>query len=64
MRILIFGDSITQGFWDTNGGWVDKLRKHYDELQLQDFDKNPPTVFNLSIDADTSQNILQRAEED
>src|SRR5260370_26419437 len=62
MRVLVFGDSITQGYWDTEGGWVDKLRKHYDELQVQDFDKDQPTIFNLGISADTSRNVLARAE--
>jgi lysophospholipase L1-like esterase len=62
MRVLIFGDSITQGHWDTEGGWVDKLRKHYDELQVQDFDKDQPTIFNLGISADTSREILARVE--
>lgn len=62
MRVLVFGDSITQGYWDTAGGWVDKLRKHYDELQVQDFDKDQPTIFNLGISADNSPNILARAE--
>lgn len=62
MRILVFGDSITQGYWDTEGGWVDKLRKHFDELQVQDFDKDQPTIFNLGISADTSRNVLERAE--
>ena len=61
MRVLVFGDSITQGYWDTEGGWVDKLRKHYDELQVQDFDKDQLTIFNLGISADTSRNILARA---
>ena|ERR1035437_8856757 len=60
MRVLIFGDSITQGFWDTSGGWVNRLRNHYDEVQVQDLDKDIPTIFNLSIDGDTSQNILNR----
>lgn len=62
MRVLVFGDSITQGFWDTEGGWVDKLRKHYDELQVQDFDKDQPAIFNLGVSADTSREILARAE--
>ena len=62
MRVIVFGDSITQGYWDTEGGWVDKLRKHYDELQVQNFDKDQPTVFNLGISADTSREILARAE--
>lgn len=62
MRVLVFGDSITQGYWDTEGGWVDKLRRHYDELQVQDFDKDQPTIFNLGISADTSRSVLARAE--
>jgi lysophospholipase L1-like esterase len=62
MRILFFGDSITQGFWDTNGGWADKVRKSFDELQVQDFDKDQPKVFNLGISADTSRAVLARIE--
>lgn len=62
MRVLVFGDSITQGYWDTDGGWVDKLRKHYDELQVQDFEVDQPTIFNLGISADTSRSVLARAE--
>lgn len=62
MRVLVFGDSITQGLWDTEGGWVDRLRKHYDDLQIQDFNKDQPTIFNLGISADTSRSVLARAE--
>lgn len=61
MRVLVFGDSITQGYWDTEGGWVDKLRKYYSKLQVQDFSKDQPTVFNLGITADDSRHILTRA---
>lgn len=63
MRVLVFGDSITQGFWDTEGGWVERLRKYYDELQVQNLRvRDDPTIFNLGISADTSQNILHRIE--
>lgn len=62
MRVLIFGDSITQGYWDTEGGWADKLRRRYDKLQVRDFNKDQPTIFNLGISADTSREILARAE--
>lgn len=61
MRLLFFGDSITQGYWDTEGGWVERLRKHYDELQMQDFNTDQPTIFNLGISADNSRNVLARA---
>lgn len=63
MRVLVFGDSITQGYWDTDGGWVDRIRKHFDSLQVADLQNNDePTIFNLGISADNSQNILQRIE--
>lgn len=61
MRVLVFGASITQGFWDTEGGWVARLRKHYDQIQI----KNPtaydqPEIFNLGISGDTTQGVLKR----
>jgi lysophospholipase L1-like esterase len=61
MRVLVFGDSITQGYWDTEGGWVERIRKHYDSLQVTDLDgRDEPTVFNLGISADNSGNVLRR----
>ena len=63
MRVLVFGDSITQGYWDVEGGWVDTLRKHYDNLQIQDLNgRDEPIIFNLGISADTSADVLKRIE--
>ena len=63
MRVLVFGDSITQGYWDTDGGWVDRIRKHFDTIQATELQGNDePTIFNLGISADNSQNILERIE--
>jgi lysophospholipase L1-like esterase len=63
MRVLVFGDSITQGFWDTEGGWVERLRKHFDSIALQDLNRGPITeVFNLGISGDTTRNLLARIE--
>jgi acyl-CoA thioesterase I len=63
MRVLIFGDSITQGYWDTDGGWAERIRKHYDSLQASDLGgRDEPTIFNLGISADNSKNILDRIE--
>jgi acyl-CoA thioesterase I len=63
MRVLVFGDSITQGYWDTEGGWVDRLRKSYDELQVQDLQgRDEPTILNLGISADNTKSILNRIE--
>ncbi len=60
MRVLVFGDSITQGYWDTDGGWVDRLRNHFDSRQVQDLQRDEPSIFNLGISADNSGNVLAR----
>lgn len=60
MRVLVFGASITQGFWDTEGGWVQRLRTHYDKLQLADFSSEQPTIFNLGILANTTHDVVRR----
>jgi len=61
MRVLVFGASITQGFWDTQGGWVERLRNYYDKRQLQDLFKNKePTIFNQGISGDKTTNIISR----
>ncbi len=61
MRVLIFGDSITQGYWAVEHGWVDRLRMFFDSKQYQDLKNNDePTIFNLGISADTSSDILAR----
>jgi lysophospholipase L1-like esterase len=63
MRILFFGDSITQGFWSVEGGWVEKIRKHYDGIAMQDLDHDmQPRIFNLGISGDTTRNLLKRIE--
>lgn len=61
MRVLIFGDSITQGFWDIEGGWATRLRKYYDERQLKDiFNSSEPTIFNLGISGDVTAGLIKR----
>lgn len=63
MRVLVFGDSITQGYWAVEHGWVDRIRMFYDARQLEDLDgRDEPTIFNLGISADNSEDILGRIE--
>jgi len=62
MRVLVFGDSIVQGYWDTEGGWVARLRRFYDEQIVKDLrrDEDYPSIFNLGISGGNSQTILDR----
>lgn len=67
MRILFFGDSITQGFWGIEGGWVERIRKHYDSETVKHLDdkivrNTQPEIFNLGISGDTTRNLLVRIE--
>lgn len=61
MRVLVFGDSITQGFWDLEyGGWVQRLRKVYDTRTLKNRTGDWPGFFNLGVSDDTTGGAVKR----
>ncbi len=61
MRILVFGDSITQGYWDTEyGGWVQRLRKECDKQSVKHLKNEWPEFFNLGVDGDTTSGVTKR----
>ena len=64
MRVLVFGASSAQGYWDSQGGWADRLKHYYDELQMKDFSVDIPKVMNLGVSGDTTQQILNRIEQE
>lgn len=60
MQILIFGDSIAYGCWDSEGGWVARLRKYVDE-KITELDKGYyHELFNLGIPSENSPRVLAR----
>lgn len=59
MRILVFGDSIGQGFYDdVNGGWVRLLQRDF----FNEFydGKSDINIINLSVSGHTSQEVRAR----
>lgn len=58
MVILVFGDSITQGYWDDQGGWAERLRKAYSEALKE----NSPTFIKSGVAGNSSNEILTRFE--
>lgn len=60
MRVLVFGASSTQGYWDSLGGWAERLKHYYDALQMQDWSIEQPRVINLGVSGDNSAAILRR----
>lgn len=58
-QIVIFGDSITYGAWDRNGGWADNLRKYFHAGFLDE--KNEYTlIYNLGIPGDNTREAAER----
>ena len=60
-KILVFGDSIAYGKWDSLGGWVAQLRKHIDEKYNIDNNGNVQ-LFNLSIPGELAPRLAERFE--
>ena len=58
-KILIFGDSITWGACDTEGGWASRLWGHFYKKQREGFDYS---VYNLGISGNTTEDLLERFE--
>lgn len=59
---MVFGASTVQGYWDSQGGWADRLKRYYDEIQLEDLSKDIPHVMNLGISGDGAKELLTRIE--
>ncbi len=63
---FIFGDSNTQGFWDSKGGWATRLKQYFDEWMAisPKFPKHGfyYMVYPLGITDDTTKKILERFE--
>ena len=60
-HIYCFGDSITYGEWDEQGGWVQRIRSFADQAYIAN--RGAKTrVFNLGIPGDTSEDLLLRIE--
>jgi len=60
--ICIFGDSISYGAWDSEGGWVERLRKYLDTKKklIPKDDRFFYLVYNFSISGDTTKRLLRR----
>jgi len=61
-RVLIFGDSITEGKWDRQGGWAQRLINDYLVQGIADLEADVPLLFNLGVSADSTLELLARFE--
>lgn len=61
-RIVVFGDSVAYGAWDSEGGWVDRLKRWAHQVTIESAGETKLQVFNLGIGGDTSTGIARRIE--
>jgi lysophospholipase L1-like esterase len=59
-RIIVLGDNVAYGGWDSEGGWVDRIREHVHTATLKTGGKSRYQVMNLSISGDTTADIIKR----
>jgi lysophospholipase L1-like esterase len=58
-RIYVFGDSITYGAWDSQGGWCDRIKRKLHALKI-DRPEIKLQMFNLGIGGETSRALVKR----
>ncbi len=62
MRILIFGDSIVHGTWDSAGGWADRIKQQYHRRYIDSGGTEKVQVYNLGIGGEDSGRLRTRIE--
>jgi len=60
MRVLVFGDSIAYGKYDSQGGWVDRLKTVYADRQLAKLEDDLPSIYNLGVEGETTRRLTAR----
>ena len=59
VNILVFGDSVTHGAWDPEGGWVQRLRKFLDQKTVtrpEFWNEDFFQVYNLGVSTVKGEN--------
>ena len=62
MILFIFGDSITQGYWDDKGGWADRVKASVLAKDIANGFSTYHGVHNLGIDGNTTRQVIDRFE--
>lgn len=60
MRVLVFGDSIAYGEYDSQGGWVDRLKTAYVAYRNVHLDDDVPFIYNLSVHGEVTRHLTTR----
>ncbi|MGC1177213.1 MAG: GDSL-type esterase/lipase family protein [Candidatus Saccharimonadales bacterium] len=63
-QILAFGDSITDGFYDNEGGWASRMQRFFMAANVEGgaIKDKIDWFYNLGINGDTAKDVLRRIE--
>jgi lysophospholipase L1-like esterase len=61
--IIVFGDSIAFGFFDSKGGWVNRLKRHVSK-EAKDEGEGNKKIYNLGITGANTKLILDRVDQE
>lgn len=61
-RIYVFGDSLTYGAWDSQGGWCDRIKRKLHQMKSASEQDIKFQMFNLGIGGETSEALSNRFE--
>ncbi len=65
MKFYVFGDSITQGFWDETGGWLTRVTSHFvKEAAERNFADPFHSFFNLGVSGNSTADLLARFDQE
>lgn len=59
-QIFAFGDSITWGSWDTEGGWADRLKREIIKYIEKSSEDKEIVLYNLGIPSNRTDQLLER----
>ena len=60
MTILFFGDSITWGAWDKEGGWIARIKKFADQKIISSDFEYYHDLYNVGISGNNTSDLLER----
>ena len=59
MQIFCFGDSITWGSWEKEGGWADRLKRSYYDY-VESHQSAWVEIYNLGVPGNRTDDLVQR----
>ena len=60
--VVVLGDSLAYGAWDSEGGWAERLKRYLHSRTVESGDavNNYNALYNLAVNGETTRNVISR----